>query len=507
MFFRTSKSHNISSANQVTLQFDDWDDWFEFSTLFQLAYCDPEGLWHRIGAVKIGQFNMVPKQRSPEIPTDFDMLDERFFSLGQDVSYYERLNNLGEEIRDKILSGLNDIALDSELYEKAIEERVTKISLFRSVTPSSIKGQFRRLAQGIVELSHFEFVYTAPVNKGSIYPPLTVTFKVRPESNPPSNIHVIIGRNAVGKTHLLNNMIKCLLSEEISESKNGFFTFANNEDIFANLVFVTFSAFDDNDPLPERKDKTKGIQFSYIGLKRVRKGEESSQAPKSPRILKNEFVKSVEACRRGSKNERWKNALQILESDPIFREAEIANIAEILDETEFISNASSLFDKLSSGHKVVLLSITRLIESVEEKSLVLIDEPEAHLHPPLLSAFIRALSILLTQRNGVAIIATHSPVVLQEVPKSCIWKLRRSGFNAIAERLELESFGENVGILTREVFGLEVTYSGFHKLLSDKVQSGMSYDEILEFFNNELGMESKAIIRTLIHQFKTYRDA
>jgi predicted ATP-dependent endonuclease of OLD family len=72
---------------------------------------------------------------------------------------------------------------------------------------------------------------------------------------------------------------------------------------------------------------------------------------------------------------------------------------------------------MSSGHAIVLLTITRLVATVEEKTLVLLDEPESHLHPPLLSAFIRALSDLLYDRNGVAIIATHSPVVLQESSK------------------------------------------------------------------------------------------
>lgn len=46
------------------------------------------------------------------------------------------------------------------------------------------------------------------------------------------------------------------------------------------------------------------------------------------------------------------------------------------------------------------------------------DEPEEHLHPPLVAAFIRALSNLLTYRNGVGIVATHSPVIVQEVPKN-----------------------------------------------------------------------------------------
>ena len=89
--------------------------------------------------------------------------------------------------------------------------------------------------------------------------------------------------------------------------------------------------------------------------------------------------------------------------------------------------ARQIYRGLSSGHKIVLLSITKLVENMEEKTLVLMDEPEAHLHPPLLAAFVRALSDLLINRNGVAIIATHSPVVLQEVPRSCVWKIVRHG--------------------------------------------------------------------------------
>ncbi|MTI11655.1 AAA family ATPase, partial [Sansalvadorimonas verongulae] len=126
-----------------------------------------------------------------------------------------------------------------------------------------------------------------------------------------------------------------------------------------------------------------------------------------------------------------------------------------------------------------------------------LDEPEAHLHPPLLSAFIRSLSDLLIDRNGVAIIATHSPVVLQEVPQSCVWTLWRSGKNNKAERLEQESFGENVGVLTREVFGLELTNSGFHKMLSDSSTKYPSYKSALASFDGQLGMEAKAILRAL----------
>jgi len=41
-----------------------------------------------------------------------------------------------------------------------------------------------------------------------------------------------------------------------------------------------------------------------------------------------------------------------------------------------------ILSRMSSGHAVVLLTITRLVATVEEKTLVLLDEPESHLHPP-----------------------------------------------------------------------------------------------------------------------------
>jgi len=120
------------------------------------------------------------------------------------------------------------------------------------------------------------------------------------------------------------------------------------------------------------------------------------------------------------------------------------------------------------------------------------------LHPPLLSAFVRALADLLINRNGVAVIATHSPVVLQEVPQSCVWKIRRTGTRAVAERPDIQTFGENVGLLTREVFGLEVTQSGFHKMLRDATAVLPTYDAIVRKFNGELGDEAHGIVQGLL---------
>ena len=151
-----------------------------------------------------------------------------------------------------------------------------------------------------------------------------------------------------------------------------------------------------------------------------------------------------------------------------------------------------------SGHQVLILTPVQLMAHLTERTFCVLDEPENQLHPPLLAAFVRALSELLINYNGVALVATHSPVILQEVPRRCVWKLNRNGNEITASRLEIESFGAAIGALTREVFGLEVRQSGFHKMLAEAVDKGLSYDEILVLFNNELGDEALILLQTLI---------
>lgn len=491
---------------------DNWDDWFKYNTMYTLFIFDDDGDRHLVGSVKIGQFEMKEGQRRADLPRRFDALDDRFFSIGQDDSYYDDLNKLGEEIRTRVLVGLRDMAHDPDLFSRAREEKVTGVSLLRSVTPTSIEGQFRRIVTGGARLSSYAFTYTTskPTRSGLGATPLN--FVVTPESQPPTNIHVVIGRNGVGKTRLLNNMTRALVETDTDPNRVGFFE-SDSDDLidtplFANLVSVTFSAFDSFDPPVVRQNKLAGTQYAYIGLKR--RGTTAGGdplPPRSPERLSSDFGRSVWICSKGARLNRWRRALQMLEADPIFKDAEVAELADLeLNETELKKQARSLFAKLSSGHKIVLLTITRLVETVEERTLILLDEPEAHLHPPLLSAFIRALSDLLINRNGVAIIATHSPVVLQEVPKSCVWKVRRSGPKMDAERPDIETFGENVGILTREVFGLEVSHSGFHKMLRDAAADGGDYEDILDQFDRELGGEAKAILRAILSSPPAGRD-
>jgi predicted ATP-dependent endonuclease of OLD family len=190
------------------------------------------------------------------------------------------------------------------------------------------------------------------------------------------------------------------------------------------------------------------------------------------------------------------DVIMTLQSDPVFRATQVTSMIE-----QDFSNKNpqdevlKTFNALSSGHKIVLLTLTRLVEKVEERTLVLIDEPEAHLHPPLLSAMTRAISELMVRRNGVAIVATHSPVILQEVPRSCVWIINRLLSVSKAERPSIETFAENVGTLSREVFQLELSQSGFHRFLSELRKNSVSYRHAIHQLEGQLGAEGKAVLK------------
>lgn len=483
---------------------DNWDDWGKYRTMFSLIVVDENGVVNDIGSVKIGQIGLRPAnavqagQRAPEIPTAFDALDERFFSLGQGEDYYATLNQLNPDLKERVFVGLRDCAFDLQIFEANLDQIVMGESLLRSVQGNSVRNRLNRLTRGDAQLTEFRFRYTLPQATGIA--PAVMDFVVLPDSHPPTNVHVLIGRNGVGKTRCMRQLTEALLGRESryggSPGTIELLPQAWSEWSFAGLVLVSFSAFDDFDLRPLSSDL---IGLEQVGLRHRVEGNGGGQgAIKSSLELATDFRRSLELCRQGLKAERWRAAVQTLDTDDLFAEANVTGLLDLPQDENWNEQTENLFKRLSSGHAVILLTVTRLVELVDEKTLVLLDEPEGHLHPPLLAAFIRCLSDLLVKRNGVAVIATHSPVVLQEVPRSCAWKLRRSGTVSVVERPTVETFGENIGLLTREVFSLQVTRSGFHQLLSSAVADGMSYEGVVARFNEQLGAEARAIVQALI---------
>jgi ABC-type transport system involved in cytochrome c biogenesis ATPase subunit len=485
---------------------DNWND-RGYMTSYDLWFRSEDDRPHKLGRFKIarGDQEMGPSVLEPgeyedEIPRVEDI---GWFSLGQDDLYYDRIRKLGAEAREQILVGLWDIAFDLERFRLAQEYDVVKTSLLRSVEPETVRNQFHRIAHGGARVTEFRFQYHFPRADPHLETaaPRKLTFEVQPDSSPPSNIHVLIGRNGVGKTSLLSEFAGLVVGPDHGRQEFGRIeylptTTAPAGEPFVNVLSVSFSAFDAFSEL-----SAPGASYTYVGLV-----DESGveRRPKSRAQLAQEFLNSLSEIAAAGRYARWCECVSMLHQDnhlPALLTSDILssdpNYPGVIPAST-ARDVADAFSQLSAGHAIVLLTVTRLVEQVAEQSLVLIDEPEAHLHPPLLSAFVRVLSHLLAERNGVAVVATHSPVILQEVPRSCVYKLIRTGERHRGRRPSIETYGENVGVLTHEIFGLEVMESGFYAEIEKAVADMDSYDEVLAHFHNQLGGEAKGLVRILL---------
>ena len=484
-----------SGCNEVYLTIDRWND-YSFVTSFGVFAFDQDGIGHKLSGVKIGFVGQTADVATCFKLNDvFEKLPEEFFSLGRGVDYYKELfSKFNESWRHDFLSSLKDVVWDQELLEQVKGEKVFKISHLRFISIAMIRDQFASVLRGDILLTDFHFGFRLPPSDK--FAGFDLTFQVNANSTPSTNMHALIGRNGVGKTALLNSMVKAFAEKVDTEaqfySQNGRGMHAIGDDYFSSLVLIAFSAFDPFYLPEEREDE----RYSYIGLTDY--AGDNGKTMKSKQEVFDEFAAGLAFCFEDDlRRNRWVQAVETLQSDDNFAEMDLLSLVPLRDR-ELRDRALFLIDKMSSGHSVVILTMTLLVAKVEEKTLVLFDEPESHLHPPLLSALMRSLSQLLHTRNAVAIIATHSPVVLQEIPRSCVWKVFRSRLASKKKRPDTETFGENVGILTREVFGLEVSRSGFHTVLSNLVAQDGTFDGIVLELGGSLGNEARGILKAMI---------
>lgn len=499
--------------NVILLRMDNWDD-FGNKTTFHASFYDSTGTEHQLGTVKIGmeqpnceetEYIEITGRTSDYLNAEFESLPENFFSLWQSAEAYKLVLECEKQCHFNILQALNDISYNPKIYEKYKNEHAMEKSLFRSVSYSLYVRQFRRIARGEAVLTPYDFSYIIK-NDNPFVKDCELSFSVIPDILPPTNLHAVIGSNGVGKTTLIKNMIKSICK---NDNTNGRFNYADNDDeevgSFENTICISFNPFDDYSEI-EKLSKN----FNNISIRKEFEpiDEDTYEDGYGELSLLDDvqktFMSSLKNCLMDmTKRKDLQEMLDMLETEFNFISTNYdfqLNIDGVLGDA--LPSVAGAFNKLSAGHKAVLSIITRCIDVLVEKSVVFIDEPENHLHPPLLSSLIRGISKMLIKRNGVAIISTHSPIVLQEIPKSCVWILSRDGSIINARRPEIETFGTNIGNLTNEIFGFEIKRTGFNRLLQNAVDKCDDYESVLEEFNYQLGDEAKSIVRIMLKQKK-----
>lgn len=492
------------------LKANGWNDW-GFLTTFSLFCYLEDGYKLELGNVKIGKKGMsLPIDYQNTIRThldnEFNFLDDQYFSVGDSEYYYKQFYELGKknlDVKNNVLEGLNDIVQNIDIYNNNMNEDTMRNSLMRSSSVKTIKDVYYKvLTTGKEELIPYNFSVTLKneINNQKM------SFLVSPDGLPQSNIHTLIGRNGVGKTHFFKSIISKLSDSEKDEELNIIENFEGIDKI-SSVLAISYSIFDTTLP---KKDIFGSIPYRFIGFtKKIDifkdqslNGKTDLKSQSLQSIMENficdEFIESVTYLQNHKfLNELVRKCINTLNSDPVFQSL---NVHGWMSVEIPIEDTRNTFNKLSSGHKVVLLTLFKLIINIEANSVVLIDEPEQNLHPPLISSFVQAILNILKERNAMAIIATHSPVIVQECSADSTWILNRSEKSIKIDRPTIKTFGANVGEITYDVFDLEVEKSGYMKVISDIVDDSNTFEEVINRFDDKVGSESEKIISSIIYQ-------
>ena len=96
------------------------------------------------------------------------------------------------------------------------------------------------------------------------------------------------------------------------------------------------------------------------------------------------------------------------------------------------------FDNLSDGQRCLIVLHAVLVLALEDCSLLLLDEPDAHITPEQILPLLRMLQSGMEQAHAQLIVASHHPYVIDLMAPDQPWEMRREGDGVIAQPFALD---------------------------------------------------------------------
>ncbi len=518
---------------QYALKRSDWDD-FGFRIFYQLFRRneDRDEEPDLIGSVRILFPGGSTKNRM-EITEDFTSLPLEARSVGTSLDYYERLSALPDKERAALMAALNDLVASPELRSETSEYDGYGKSMFRDVediedffedADAVLRSDFSQLPD-LSEPFTFqpggwddplEFNFDGPAD------PLSMWRAERMGTNGPRvivprRVAVLIGRNGCGKSTLLSRLARVAFaspSDRKTEKIAQLGKISPPEFGFTRIVSISYSAFD-SFQIPglhgeERAQISRDIKngqgrFIFCGLRDIAAeygdqldelaSEEDDAERRSSTKLKDlndlasEFAELLKMIEKKDRLPVFQDGLKVILSDASFGDFEEQTVADLVGD-----DPARAFMQWSTGHKIAIHVLACITAHCQRKSIVLFDEPETHLHPPLIAALMRALRIVLEQTNAFCIVATHSPVILQETLARHVFIIERDGEIVSVRQPQLETFGESIGALTYDSFGLTAENTYFSRTLKRLANSADEPDELEALFPLGLSAQAEALV-------------
>ncbi|ACH64789.1 conserved hypothetical protein (plasmid) [Aliivibrio fischeri MJ11] len=460
-FISVMEAEQGKPSRYFVLVADNWDD-YNHKTHFGLVYFE-NGQKNVIGSVKIA--SNIDLTTITQLPDHFLSLSENFVSLGQSEDYYSNLNTLFGNMITSVLYSIKDAAFFSEISDEFETLDVFKYSLIRDDEAERVYRIAKPMIRGVDLENLYSFKYQFTPKYADIT--VSIPFDFSTKGHLPKRMIALIGKNGAGKTQLLTTL-------PLEIAKDNSEVLLPHKPCFSKIIAVSYSTFD-NFELPK---KTSDFNYVYCGL-RDSKGNVRS---KNGQLLK--FHNTWKKIDKLKRLDKWKrvisNFLDIELIDLFIKPSPEDENKLYFDRIGFDQARNSL----SSGQSIVLFVISEIVANIRLDSLLLFDEPETHLHPNAISQLMNGIAELVNEFDSYCIIATHSPIIIQEMFSRDVLVISREEDVPSVKNIGIESFGENLSVITEEVFGNRKIPKIYEATISRLVNQYKTYDKVIEIMKN-----------------------
>lgn len=471
--------------------FTQWNDFGIVNNFFCFYFKNKDEPEVYLGKIKIISKNNNANNCILDLPKNFQHLPDDFVSIGCSHDYYKNLrDNLSVECFE-ICKDLRDVAINEDL-RKDFERNYFWT---RSIIRDNEAERMLRAAKDILSRNDFylkhKFKYEYNFNKFLSDNKCIINFDFNVKNKYfPKRLYTIIGKNGVGKTTLIKHLIEDYINNESS-------CFSDSLPIFSKLILVTTSFLDLYSFTDE--EKSKFVQCNFLGENNELL-KENEQIDTIKKYLKE--INDIDY----EDNPISRNAIEVICKIVGLNQEDIQEQKgnEIKINTEKIQE---IYKKSSSGIKSLLFIIISILANIRTDSLLLIDEPELHLHPNFIALFIYTIYKLLDNYSSYAIITTHSPIVIREMKADDVYIMDRLNNECSIRQTKIETLGAELSEITDEVFKTKDIPLHFEEIINEMKDNNCSKEEIIQTIkskNRELSLAVELYIESLFDEGDIY---
>ena len=457
-----------------------WDD-FGRKTRYRLYYHENQDSYRKLGVLKL--MKKGEDETYGKLPTEFFSLSDDHCSLGQDLGYYRTVKSYFGNKYKEILYALKDAACFSKIYDRYKDDPVFKISLLRD------KDADTALQFASYELAGFDyeqertFVFKAkiPYKKEE---DLNVKFnfgKIYDEHNL-NRIIAVIGNNGIGKTTLLSQMAEALVKDDASR-------FNPQIPVFSKVIATSYSIFDNF-----YKVKETSYNYVYCGMQTEGHRLMTEEELAKRRRMSIDLIKHKES---GFKR-LYRLLSKVIDLDLLNQ----FFTRETFNEDKF----QECHEWLSSGQTMLMNLVIEILAHIRPNSLILIDEPEVHLHPQGITEFVQMIDSLCEDYSSCCVMATHSPLIVQELlSRNIIVMDRADDGSPMIRPMNTESMGENLTTITQDIFGRNKKDLLYVTKIRKLAEEYKTMEEVLRAVQNN-GVPVSMSMYLMLDKFLTEND-